>query len=79
MRVEHEYRLQGVCAYIAAWHVRRGRLFGDVVARISITRRDLNRLLARSPTPGHSSLPEAAWEYVHRTAEPVCQHWSQFP
>ena len=36
MRVEHEYRRHGVCAYIAAWDVQRARLFGEVVQKISI-------------------------------------------
>jgi len=36
IRVEHEYRRHGVCAYIAAWDVHRALLFGDVVQKISI-------------------------------------------
>ncbi len=36
MRVEHEYRRHGVCAYIAAWDMHRARLFGEVVKKISI-------------------------------------------
>ena len=36
MRVEHEYRRHGVCAYVAAWDVHRARLFGKVVDKISI-------------------------------------------
>ena len=36
MRVEHEYRRHGVCAYVAAWDVHRARLFGRVVDKISI-------------------------------------------
>ena len=36
IRVEHEYRRHGVCAYIAAWDVHRARLFGEVVGKISI-------------------------------------------
>ena len=36
IRVEHEYRRHGVCAYIAAWDVHRARLFGTVVDKISI-------------------------------------------
>ena len=36
MRIEHEYRRHGVCAYLAAWDVHRARLFGRVVDRISI-------------------------------------------
>lgn len=36
MRVEHEYRRHGVCAYLAAWDVHRAKLFGHVLDRISI-------------------------------------------
>ncbi len=36
VRVEHEYRRHGVCAYIVAWDVHRARLFGKVVKKISI-------------------------------------------
>lgn len=36
MRIEHEYRRHGVCAYVAAWDVHRARLFGRVVEKISI-------------------------------------------
>lgn len=32
-RVEHEYRRHGTCAYLAAWDVHHGRLFGEVVDR----------------------------------------------
>lgn len=36
MRVEHEYRRHGVCAYLAAWDVHQARLFGQVEDTISI-------------------------------------------
>ena len=36
LRVEHEYRRHGVCAYIAAWDVHRAQLFGEVLEKISI-------------------------------------------
>ena len=51
MRVEHEYRRHGVCACIAAWDVHRARLFGDVVAKISIVAFDalVARVMAREP------------------------------
>lgn len=35
-RVEHEYRRHGTCAYLAAWDVHHGRLFGEVVDRCTI-------------------------------------------
>ena len=51
MRVEHEYRRHGVCAYIAAWDVHRVRLFGVVVAKISIVAFDdlVAQVMAREP------------------------------
>jgi len=36
MRVEHEYRRHGVCAYLAAWDVHEARIFGRVEDKISI-------------------------------------------
>jgi hypothetical protein len=36
MRVEHEYRRLGTCAYLAAWDVHHGRLFGRVADRGTI-------------------------------------------
>lgn len=36
MRVESDYKRGGTCAYLAAWDVHRGKLFGRVVKRISI-------------------------------------------
>jgi hypothetical protein len=51
MRVEHEYRRHGVCAYLAAWDVHRARLFGRVVKKISITAFDalVAAVMARAP------------------------------
>lgn len=36
LRVEHEYRRRGTCAYHAAWDVHRACLFGHVVPRSTI-------------------------------------------
>lgn len=36
IRVEHEYRRHGTCAYQAVWDVHRARLFGHVVRRSTI-------------------------------------------
>ena len=41
MRVEHEYRRHGVCAYIAAWDVHRARLFGNDMRAVQIASPDL--------------------------------------
>lgn len=51
IRVEHEYRRHGVCAYIAAWDVHRARLFGDVVKKISIVAFDalVVRVMGQEP------------------------------
>jgi hypothetical protein len=51
IRVEHEYRRHGVCAYIAAWDVHRARLFGEVVDKISIVAFDafVARVMAEEP------------------------------
>lgn len=51
VRVEHEYRRHGVCAYIAAWDVHRARLFGEVVQKISIVAFDalVARVMTQEP------------------------------
>ncbi len=51
IRVEHEYRRHGVCAYLAAWDVHRARLFGEVVKKISIVAFDafVTRTMAEEP------------------------------
>lgn len=36
IRVEHEYRRHGTCAYLAAWDVHRARLFGQLAGRATI-------------------------------------------
>jgi hypothetical protein len=51
IRVEHEYRRLGTCAYLAAWDVRRARLFGRVVQRCTIVNFDafVDEVMAREP------------------------------
>lgn len=51
IRVEHEYRRHGVCAYIATWDVHRARLFGNVVSKISIPAFDevVSRVMSDEP------------------------------
>ena len=51
IRVEHEYRRHGVCAYIAAWDVHRAQIFGDVVDKISIVAFDalVARVMSQEP------------------------------
>ena len=45
MRVEHEYERAGAFAYLAAWDVRRARLFGHCAAKSGIA--PFDRLVAR--------------------------------
>jgi len=40
MRVESDYKRHGTCAYLAAWDVHRGKLFGRVVSTVSIAEFD---------------------------------------
>lgn len=51
IRVEHEYRRRGTCAYLAAWDVRRARLFGQVVERCTIVSFDafVDQVMAQEP------------------------------
>jgi hypothetical protein len=51
MRIEHEYRRHGVCAYVAAWDVHRAQLYGRVVDKISIEVFDglVAEVMARQP------------------------------
>jgi hypothetical protein len=51
MRVEHEYRRHGTCAYLAAWDVHRARLFGRVVDRATIAAFDpfVGEVMASEP------------------------------
>lgn len=51
MRVEHEYRRHGTCAYLAAWDVHRARLFGRVVDRATIAAFDpfVGEVMATEP------------------------------
>ena len=51
IRLEHEYRRHGVCAYLAAWDVHRARLFGQVIDKISIVAFDafVARVMAAEP------------------------------
>ena len=55
MRIEHEYRRHGVCAYLAAWDVQRARLFGTVVRRISIAAFDGFVAAVMAQEPYHSA------------------------
>lgn len=51
MRVSSDYRRHGTCAYLAAWDVHRAKLFGRVVAQISIAAFDalVASVMARAP------------------------------
>jgi hypothetical protein len=51
MRVEHEYERGGAFAYLAAWDVRRARLFGHCAAKSGIAPFDklVARVMSREP------------------------------
>ncbi len=51
LRVEHEYRRHGTCAYQAAWDVHQARLFGHVVGRSTIETFDrlVHDVMAQEP------------------------------
>jgi hypothetical protein len=55
IRVEHEYRRHGVCAYLAAWDVHQARLFGHVVKKISIAAFDTLVAQVMTKEPYHSA------------------------
>jgi len=82
MRVEHEYRRHGVCAYLAAWDVHRARLFGDVVKKISIVAFDalVARVMAEEP---YRSARRVFWIVdggtIHRGLAAVERLESRFP
>lgn len=75
IRVEHEYRRLGTCAYLAAWDVRRARLFGQVVERSTIVSFDafVDEVMAQEP---YRSANRVLWIVdngtVHR-AERACR------
>lgn len=51
LRVEHEYRRHGTCAYQAAWDVHRANLFGQLVERNTIETFDafIARVMSTEP------------------------------
>ena len=81
LRVEHEYRRHGVCAYIAAWDVHRARLFGEVVSKISIVAFDalVARVMALEP---YRSAKRIFWVVdsgtIHRGQRAVDRLQAQF-
>lgn len=82
MRVEHEYRRHGVCAYIAAWDVHRARLFGNVVDRISIAAFDalVAQVMTQKP---YRSAKRVFWIVdggtIHRGQRAVDRLQARFP
>jgi transposase len=82
MRVEHEYRRHGVCAYVAAWDVHRARLFAEVVGKISIVAFDalVARVMAEEP---YRSARRVFWIVdggtIHRGQAAVERLESRFP
>ncbi len=82
MRVEHEYRRHGVCAYLAAWDVHRARLFGQVVKQISIAAFDAlgAEVMAHAP---YRSARRVFWIVdggtIHRGQRAVDRLQARFP
>lgn len=82
MRVEHEYRRHGVCAYLAAWDVHRARLFGQVVKRVSIRAFDalVAAVMAQAP---YRSARRVFWIVdggtIHRGRRAVDRLQARFP
>jgi len=74
IRVEHEYRRHGTCAYLAAWDVHRARLFGCIGSRATIEAFDtfVETVMAREP---YRSAQRVFWVVdngtVHRGARSV--------
>ena len=82
IRVEHEYRRHGVCAYIAAWDVHRARLFGEVVSKISIVAFDALVALVMAMEP-YRSAKRVFWVVdngtIHRGQRAADRLQSRFP
>lgn len=82
LRVEHEYRRHGVCAYIAAWDVHQARVFGDVLKKISIAAFDalVARVMAEEP---YRSARRVFWIVdggtIHRGQAAVDRLQGRFP
>lgn len=82
LRVEHEYRRHGVCAYLAAWDVHRARLFGQVVPTISIIAFDafVATVMAQAP---YRTARRVFWIVdggtIHRGARAAARLRAQFP
>jgi hypothetical protein len=82
LRVEHEYRRHGVCAYLAAWDVHRARLFGRVVKKISIPAFDalVADVMARAP---YRAARRVFWIVdggtIHRGARAAARLRARFP
>lgn len=60
MRVEHEYQRMGAWAYLAAWDVRRARVFGRCERRTGIIpfQRLVDQVMTREP---YRSAPRVFW------------------
>lgn len=71
VRVEHEYRRHGTCAYQAAWDVHRAKLFGQVVERNTI--QTFDAFVARVM----SAEPYASAERVFRIVDNGTVHRGQ--
>ena len=82
LRVEHEYRRRGTCAYHAAWDVHHARLYGHVVERSTIEAFDrlVQTVMAKEP---YRSASRVFWVVdngtIHRGDRAVTRLRSQHP
>jgi hypothetical protein len=60
MRVEHEYKRKGAWAYLAAWDVRRAKIFGRCERKTGIVpfRRLISQVMSQEP---YRSAPRVFW------------------
>lgn len=82
LRVEHEYKRMGTCAYQAAWDVHRAQLFGQVVPRS--TRETFDALVAQvMTTVPYRSAKRVFWVVdngsVHRGQRAVVRLQERWP
>lgn len=82
LRVGHEYRRHGTCAYQAAWDVHRARLFGQVVERNTIETFDAFVASVMSTEP-YASADHVFWIVdsgtVHRGERAIRRLQSRWP
>jgi hypothetical protein len=82
MRVEHEYKRLGAWAYLAAWDVRRARVYGHCTRRSSIAAFDrlVAQVMERRP---YRAAPRVFWimdnSSIHRGARCAARLQQRWP